>query len=132
MANRGFLISAEIKAGLSPSAATQLRSDINNALRGISGQSVNVNVKVSGNSLNNLNRSIRDTSTSTRGLTKELSTLSEQIAATSRRFGVFLVAAEALGRLKRGLEEAVNASVEYQRELIRIQQVGGDTASEIA
>jgi TP901 family phage tail tape measure protein len=55
----------------------------------------------------------------------------EQIGLSARRFAAFSVAASAIIGLVRSIHDGVAAAAEFQREMVRFEQVGGDAAKTI-
>lgn len=125
---REFVISARLQIQ-PPNNINQLRNDIQSKLNGIN---ANVNVNLRGaDQLNQLRRGLQDTASSAKSASVGIASLAEQLAATTRRTAVFLVAAEGLVKLKNATTEAIEAAVAYQKELVRLKQVGGDSSAVI-
>ena len=86
---------------------------------------LNSAAKTTGNSLNKMGRSAKDSSNAMQQLGKET-------ALTFKRFAAAGIVTATFFRLTRAISEAVPKALEFQRELVKIQQVTGQTQKQLA
>jgi TP901 family phage tail tape measure protein len=111
-------------------AAIGLTANLNN----LGAASSRMSGRVSGGvaSLNQLSKAAQGTSRNIGNVNSLIQDLGESIGITSKRFAAFTVAATAILQTVNAARDAVDQAVAYQKELVRLKQVGGGTATEIA
>ena len=63
---------------------------------------------------------------------KNLEGFAYQITISAQRFAGFAVAARTFVSLTRAIDDGIKSAIDYQKELVRLKQVGGDTGTTIS
>jgi hypothetical protein len=107
-----------------PRNTSQVVSEIQ---RQLSGVNVPINVTNSGRS----NQQLAQVENQTRKVTTQAQKMGKSFGIALRRFTAFSVAAKGVTLFTSALSSAIEESIEFQREVIKISQVTGKTVSEL-
>lgn len=112
-----------------------LQNSARGAQRGLQGMSVNpaaaTNAAKLGAGLKTVAKGAKEAGDATGNATKDMQEFGRQTFFTARRFASFYVVVQGLRVLERSIGNAVTEGANFQREMVRIAQVGGGTASAI-
>ena len=127
MAER-FNLTAQIQLQ-APTNVNQVANQIKKQLSNVGKVDVQVQadtraLRSANDQLNKFNRSARDS-------TKSVSELNRTIAESARRFSVITVATGTLLGLVNAFKNSVKGAIEFEREIVKIQQVTGKTANQL-
>jgi TP901 family phage tail tape measure protein len=95
------------------------------ALRNLSSQ--NAQLKTLQTQLRGVSTATQSIGTSAKGAAREMASLYESLGLAARRFTTFAIAASTIAGLVVQTGQAVKAALEFDRELVRLKQVGGDS-----
>jgi TP901 family phage tail tape measure protein len=103
--------------------------DLSAMFRGLTGS-----VKAFAQAANTGNKtkdSLDSTGRSARKAKDDFSTLNGQIDVTVRRFSAFVIVAQTFNSVFNSAKSAIDETIKYQGELVKLKQVGGDSAATI-
>ena len=127
MAER-FNLTAQIQLQ-APTNVTQVANQIKKQLSGVG--AVDVQVKADTRALRGANDQLNNFNRAAKNSNKSVSELNRTIAESARRFSVITVATGTLLGLVNAFKNSVKGAIEFEREVVKIQQVTGKTASQL-
>lgn len=90
-----------------------------------------VNTAINTASIQKTSQGINQIGNSTKNASRNISTFGEMIGMTTKRFSAFVTASAAVISLTGAMTEGFRKAFEFQQELVKLKQVGGDSASAI-
>ena len=112
-----FVLTAQLQLQ-APNNVAQVVSQIQNQLNGI-----NVNVQVQGSA--RAQQQIQQITQSTNQATSAADRMGRAFAVSIRRFAAFSIATRAVGLFTSTLSDAIQTSIDFERQLIKVAQVTG-------
>jgi TP901 family phage tail tape measure protein len=116
-----FVLTAQLQLQ-APSNVSQIVSQIQNQLNGI-----NVNVQVQGSA--RAQQQIQQITQSTNQATSAADRMGRAFAVSIRRFAAFSIATRAVGLFTSTLSDAIQTSIDFERQLVKVAQVTGKSVS---
>lgn len=113
-----FVLTAQLQLQ-APTNVGQIVSQIQNQLNGI-----NVNLQVQGSA--QAQRQIQQVTQSCNNATSAAGRMGQAFAVSIRRFAAFSIATRAVGLFTSTLSDAIQTSIDFERQLIKLSQVTGD------
>jgi TP901 family phage tail tape measure protein len=126
MAER-FNLTAQLQLQ-APTNTQQVVGQIRRQLQGI-----NVNVAVKGNvrQVASINKELQNVNRAAKNSAKSVGNLNRTLADSARRFSVITIATGSFLSLARAIKNSVGSAVEFQREMVRISQVTGQSLEQL-
>ena len=118
-----FVLTAQLQLQ-APTNVGQIVTQIQNQLNGI-----NVNLQVQGSA--QAQRQIQQVTQSCNNATSAAGRMGQAFAVSIRRFAAFSIATRAVGLFTSTLSDAVQTSIDFERQLIKLSQVTGDSVSKL-
>jgi hypothetical protein len=118
-----FVLTAQLQLQ-APNNVGQIVSQIQNQLNGI-----NVNLQVQGSA--QAQRQIQQVTQSCNNATSAAGRMGQAFAVSIRRFAAFSIATRAVGLFTSTLSDAIQTSIDFERQLIKLSQVTGDNVSKL-
>jgi len=118
-----FVLTAQLQLQ-APNNVGQIVSQIQNQLNGI-----NVNVQVQGSV--QAQRQIQQLTQSTNQATTAADRMGRAFAVSIRRFAAFSIATRAVGLFTSTLSSAIQTSIDFERQLVKVAQVTGKSVSDL-
>lgn len=118
-----FVLTAQLQLQ-APNNVSQVVSQIQNQLNGI-----NVNVNVQGSA--KAQQQIQQLTQTTNQATGAANRMGQAFAVSIRRFAAFSIATRAVGLFTSTLSDAISQAIDFERQLIKVVQVTGDSADKI-
>jgi TP901 family phage tail tape measure protein len=112
-----FVLTAQLQLQ-APNNVSQIVSQIQNQLNGI-----NVNVQVQGSA--RAQQQIQQITQSTNQATSAADRMGRAFAVSIRRFAAFSIATRAVGLFTSTLSDAIQTSIDFERQLVKVAQVTG-------
>ena len=125
-----FNLTAQINLQ-SPKNVGKVVSDIQRQLKGSGLNTVNIKVKADPRTMAQTNKQLQNVSKNSRAAAKDINTLNRNLQEATRRFSVITLATGTLLSLVTGFKNATKASIEFERELIKISQVTGKSVRQL-
>mgnify|MGYP001176057490 FL=1 len=125
-----FNLTAQINLQ-SPKNVGRVVSDIQRQLKGSGLNTVNIKVKADPRTMAQTNRQLQNVGKSSRAAAKDIGNLNRNLQEATRRFSVITLATGTLLSFVTGIKNATKASIEFERELIKISQVTGKTVQQL-
>lgn len=129
---RKFVLNAQLHL-IPPSNTTQIVSQLKLALAGIN---AGINLKVNNigqvqSQVNNVAKHITQSGKAAKGATNEFEALGASAARALRRYSAFTIVVSSVLKLTSAISSSVGEAIKFDREVIRIQQVSGGSASSV-
>jgi TP901 family phage tail tape measure protein len=118
-----FVLTAQLQLQ-APTNVGQIVTQIQNQLNGI-----NVNLQVQGSA--QAQRQIQQVTRSCNDATSAAGRMGQAFAVSIRRFAAFSIATRAVGLFTSTLSDAVQTSIDFERQLIKLSQVTGDSVGKL-
>ena len=120
-----FNITGQLNLRLASGAVRNISTQINSGLRGAGAGGVNVPVRADLSTIKSL-RSMVDNTTSS------VERFSQQSGLAFKRFIAFSAASAPLMAITSGFKEAMSQAIEFDRQMVKLKQVSGDSGSQIS
>lgn len=118
-----FVLTAQLQLQ-APTNVAQVVRQIQNQLN-----NVNVNVQVQGAA--QAQRQLQQVTAQTQAATTAAARMGRAFAVSVRRFAAFSIATRAVGLFTSTLADAVQSAIDFEREMIRVSQVTGETIANL-
>ena len=118
-----FVLTAQLQLQ-APNNVGQVVQQIQNQLNGI-----NVNIQVQGSQ--QAQKQIQQVTQSTNQATTAAERMGKAFALSIRRFAAFSIATRAVGLFTSTLSDAIQTSIDFERELIKVSQVTGKSITQL-
>jgi TP901 family phage tail tape measure protein len=119
-----FVLTAQLQLQ-APNNVSQVVRQIQNQLNGVT-----VNVQVQGSA--QAQRQIQQITNQTNQCTSAATRMGKAFAVSIRRFAAFSIATRAVGLFTSTLSDAIQTSIDFERQLIKVSQVTGKSVSELS
>jgi TP901 family phage tail tape measure protein len=126
MAER-FNLTAQIQLQ-APTNTAQVVGQIKKQLKGVS---VDIKVKSNASQVAKLNKELQGVSKSSDASAKSIGRMNSSIAQSARRFSVITVATGSFLALARAVKNATGEAISFEREVVKISQVTGNTVKSL-
>ena len=127
MAN-AFNLTAQLQLQ-APTNTAQVANQISNQLNGIT---VNVQVKANPQQLAAANSQMQGLSKASQQASNNVGNLNKSLSEAARRFSVITIATGSMLALARSIKGAFGDAIEFERELIKIEQVTGKSVKQLS
>ena len=104
--------------------ASRVVNQINRQLQGVA---VNVQINANNRQIAQTAQNINSVSNSSKNAAKNVNTLGQALGTATRRFGSVAIITGGFLALTRGVKDALSEAIKFEREVIRISQVTGET-----
>lgn len=118
-----FVLTAQLQLQ-APNNVAQVVRQIQNQLN-----NVNVNVQVQGAA--QAQRQLQQVTAQTQAATSAVDRMGRAFAVSVRRFAAFSIATRAVGLFTSTLSDAIKTAIDFEREMVRVSQVTGESLSQL-
>ena len=118
-----FVLTAQLQLQ-APNNVAQVVRQIQNQLN-----NVNVNVQVQGAA--QAQRQLQQVTVQTQAATSAVDRMGRAFAVSVRRFAAFSIATRAVGLFTSTLSDAIKTAIDFEREMVRVSQVTGESLSQL-
>jgi TP901 family phage tail tape measure protein len=122
----------DLTAQLQLQAPTNTRQVVNQIRQQLQGVNVNVDVQANARAVQQVNRSLQNTSKQANNASRSIGTLNKNLSEAARRFGIITLATGTMLSFAQSVKKAVREAVEFERELVKISQVTGKSVQQLS